>query len=124
MRNAKAYSAASATSPLAPTTIARREPTEHDVQIEILFCGICHSDLHQVRNEWSGVMPTVYPVVPGHEIVGRVTKVGPAVTKYEPGDLAAQSPGERIEYIRRYDTRPYFGGLRREPVHRRHPRRL
>jgi alcohol dehydrogenase (NADP+) len=88
MRNAKAYSAASATSPLAPTTIARREPTEHDVQIEILFCGICHSDLHQVRNEWSGVMPTVYPVVPGHEIVGRVTKVGSAVTKYKPGDLA------------------------------------
>ncbi len=53
MYNAKAYSAASATSPLAPTTIARRDPTEHDVQIEILFCGICHSDLHQVRNEWS-----------------------------------------------------------------------
>ena len=89
MRNAKAYSAASATSPLAPTTIARREPTEHDVQIEILFCGICHSDLHQVRNGSSSVMPTVYPVVPGHEIVGRVTKVGSAVTKYKPGDLAA-----------------------------------
>ena len=76
MYKAKAYSAASATSPLASTTIARRDPTEHDVQIEILFCGICHSDLHQVRNEWSGVMPTVYPIVPGHEIVGRVTKVG------------------------------------------------
>src|SRR5512140_985653 len=89
MYKSKAYSASSATSPLAPTTIARREPTEHDVQIEILFCGICHSDLHQVRNEWSGVMPTVYPVVPGHEIVGRVTKVGSAVTKYKPGDLAA-----------------------------------
>jgi alcohol dehydrogenase (NADP+) len=89
MYNAKAYSAASATSPLASTTIARRDPTEHDVQIEILFCGICHSDLHQVRNEWSGVMPTVYPCVPGHEIVGRVTKVGSAVTKFKPGDLAA-----------------------------------
>ena len=87
--NAKAYSAASATSPLASTTIPRRGPTEHDVQIEILFCGICHSDLHQVRNEWSGVMPTVYPVVPGHEIVGRVTKVGSEVNKYKPGDLAA-----------------------------------
>jgi uncharacterized zinc-type alcohol dehydrogenase-like protein len=87
--NTKAYSAASATSPLASTTIPRREPTEHDVRIEILFCGICHSDLHQVRNEWSGVMPTVYPIVPGHEIVGRVTKVGSAVTKYKPGDLAA-----------------------------------
>ena len=87
--NTKAYSAASATSPLASTTIPRREPTEHDVRIEILFCGICHSDLHQVRNEWSGVMPTVYPIVPGHEIVGRVTKVGSEVTKYKPGDLAA-----------------------------------
>src|SRR5512132_161490 len=89
MYNAKAYSAASATSPLAGATIPRRDPTEHDVQIEILFCGICHSDLHQVRNEWSSIMPTVYPVVPGHEIVGRVTKVGSAVTKYKPGDLAA-----------------------------------
>ena len=89
MYNTKAYSAASATSPLAATTIARRDPVEHDVQIEILFCGICHSDLHQVRNEWSGVMPTVYPCVPGHEIVGRVTKVGPAVTKFKTGDLAA-----------------------------------
>ena len=88
MYNVKAYSAASATSPLASTTIARRDPTEHDVQIEILFCGICHSDLHQVRNEWSG-MTTVYPCVPGHEIVGRVTKVGSAVTKFKPGDLAA-----------------------------------
>jgi alcohol dehydrogenase (NADP+) len=89
MYNAKAYSAASQTSPLASTTIARRDPTEKDVQIEILFCGICHSDLHQVRNEWSGVMPTVYPCVPGHEIVGRVTKVGPEVTKFKVGDLAA-----------------------------------
>src|SRR5436190_22032775 len=89
MYNAKAYSAASEKSPLASTTIARRDPTENDVQIEILFCGICHSDLHQVRNEWSGVMPTVYPCVPGHEIVGRVTKVGPAVTKFKAGDLAA-----------------------------------
>ena len=59
------------------------------MQIEILFCGICHSDLHTVRNEWSSIMPTVYPIVPGHEIVGRVTKVGSAVTKYKPGDLAA-----------------------------------
>lgn len=89
MYKAKAYSAASATSALASTTIPRRDPTEHDVRIEIRFCGICHSDLHQVRNEWSSVMPTVYPCVPGHEIVGRVTKVGSAVTKYKPGDLAA-----------------------------------
>jgi alcohol dehydrogenase (NADP+) len=89
MYEAKAYSVASATSPFSSTTIERREPTEHDVQIEILFCGICHSDLHQARNEWSGVMPTVYPCVPGHEIVGRVTRVGSAVTKCKPGDLAA-----------------------------------
>ena len=89
MNTARAYSAASAASPLARTTITRRDPTVHDVQIEILFCGICHSDLHSVRNEWSEFMPTVYPIVPGHEIVGRVTKVGTAVTKYKPGDLAA-----------------------------------
>jgi alcohol dehydrogenase (NADP+) len=89
MFNARAFSAASATSPLASTTIARRDPTDTDVQIEILFCGICHSDLHQVRNEWSGVMPTVYPCVPGHEIVGRVTKTGSAVTKFKAGDIAA-----------------------------------
>lgn len=88
MYNAKAYSAASATSPLASTTIPRRDMTEHDVQIEILFCGICHSDLHTVRNEWSSIMPTTYPCVPGHEIVGRVTSVGSAVTGFKPGDLA------------------------------------
>jgi alcohol dehydrogenase (NADP+) len=89
MYKAKAYSASSAKSPLSSATITRRDTTEHDVQIEILFCGICHSDLHQVRDEWNKVMPTVYPCVPGHEIVGRVTKVGSAVTKYKPGDLAA-----------------------------------
>jgi len=89
MYKTKAYSAASASSPLAHTNIPRRNPTEHDVQIEILFCGICHSDLHAVRNEWSEFMPTVYPIVPGHEIVGRVTKVGSAVKKFKPGELAA-----------------------------------
>lgn len=83
---AKAYSAASATSPLAPAVIPRREPGEDDIQIEILFCGICHSDLHTARGEWAG---TVYPCVPGHEIVGRVTKVGSAVTKFKAGDIAA-----------------------------------
>src|SRR6476646_3051109 len=87
--NVKAYSAANERSPLASDTILRLNPTERDVQIEILFCGICHSDLHQVRNEWRDAMPTVYPCVPGHEIVGRVTKVGSTVTKYKPGDLAA-----------------------------------
>src|SRR5438874_7929217 len=89
MYNAKAYSAASAKSALGSTTIPRRDPTEHDVQIEILFCGICHSDLHQVRDEWHAVMPTVYPCVPGHEIVGRVVKVGSAVGKFKEGDIAA-----------------------------------
>src|SRR6266850_8451168 len=87
--NAKAYSAGSATSGLASTKIKRRDPTDRDVQIEILFCGICHSDLHSVRNEWSEFMATNYPIVPGHEIVGRVTKVGSAVTKYKTGDLVA-----------------------------------
>ena len=89
MYKATSYSAASATAGLASDSIPRRDPTDHDVQIEILFCGICHSDLHQVRNEWSEVMPTVYPCVPGHEIVGRVTKVGAAVKKFKTGDLAA-----------------------------------
>jgi uncharacterized zinc-type alcohol dehydrogenase-like protein len=89
MYKTKAYSAISATSPLSSTKIPRRDPTGNDVQIEILFCGICHSDLHSVRNEWSEFMPTVYPIVPGHEIVGRVTKVGTAVTNFKPGDLAA-----------------------------------
>jgi len=89
MYKAKAYSAASATSPLASTVISRREPTENDVQIEILFCGICHSDLHTVRNEWKDSAPTTYPCIPGHEIAGRVTRVGSAVTKFKPGDIAA-----------------------------------
>lgn len=87
MGNSKAYSAASASAPMVPNTIQRREPTARDVQIEILFCGVCHSDLHTVRNEWSSIMPTTYPCVPGHEIVGRVTKVGDKVSKYKRGDL-------------------------------------
>jgi len=86
---AKAFAAASATSGLAQLSIQRREPGPQDVQIEILYCGVCHSDLHQVRNEWKDVMPTVYPVVPGHEIVGRVVKAGSAVKKFKEGDLAA-----------------------------------
>jgi uncharacterized zinc-type alcohol dehydrogenase-like protein len=89
MHQVKAYSAANATAPLAPSKINRRDVAENDVQIEILFCGICHSDVHMVRNEWSSVMPAVYPMVPGHEIVGRVVKVGSAVTHFKPGDLAA-----------------------------------
>jgi uncharacterized zinc-type alcohol dehydrogenase-like protein len=86
MYKTKAYSATSTTSRLGLTSIPRRDATEHDVQIEILFCGICHSDLHYVRDEWHDVMPAVYPCVPGHEIIGRVVKVGPAVTRFKAGD--------------------------------------
>ena len=85
----KSYSARSTTSPLAPDTIKRREPRPQDVQIEILYCGVCHSDLHQVRDEWHDALATVYPCVPGHEIVGRVVRVGKAVKKFKAGDLAA-----------------------------------
>jgi uncharacterized zinc-type alcohol dehydrogenase-like protein len=85
----RAYGAGSATSPLAPLTISRREPTPQDVQIRILFCGVCHSDLHQVRNEWKDAIPTVYPCVPGHEIVGRVTRTGAGVKRFREGDLVA-----------------------------------
>jgi uncharacterized zinc-type alcohol dehydrogenase-like protein len=86
---ARAYSAQGAASRLAPASIHRRAPKPQDVQIEILYCGVCHSDLHQVRNEWESMMPTVYPCVPGHEIVGRVVKTGSAVKKFKEGDLAA-----------------------------------
>jgi uncharacterized zinc-type alcohol dehydrogenase-like protein len=78
------YAATSATAPFTPFSFARRDPTPSDVQIDILFCGVCHSDLHTARGEWGG---TVYPVVPGHEIVGRVAATGSAVTKFKAGDL-------------------------------------
>jgi uncharacterized zinc-type alcohol dehydrogenase-like protein len=81
----KAFSATSPSAKLGATTIQRREPSAKDIQIQILFCGVCHSDLHTARNEWGG---TTYPSVPGHEIVGRVTKVGTDVTKFKVGDLA------------------------------------
>ena len=81
----KAYAAQSATTPLAPFSIERRDPGPKDVQIEILYCGVCHSDLHTARNEWKN---TLYPSVPGHEIVGRVVAVGPQVTKFRAGDIA------------------------------------
>lgn len=80
----KGYAAQSATTPLSSFSFERREVGANDVQFEILYCGVCHSDLHQVRNEWKG---TVYPIVPGHEIVGRVTKVGSAVKKFKIADL-------------------------------------
>src|ERR1700724_172962 len=86
---AKAFAAQSPTSGMAPYSLQRRSPRPQDVQIDILYCGVCHSDLHQVRNEWQMVMPTVYPCVPGHEIVGRVVKAGSAVTKFKEGDFAA-----------------------------------
>jgi uncharacterized zinc-type alcohol dehydrogenase-like protein len=84
--NARAYAAKSATSPLARFDIVRREPGPTDVDLDILFCGVCHSDLHTVRDEWEG---TTYPCVPGHEIVGRVARVGARVAKVKPGDVAA-----------------------------------
>lgn len=86
MTPASAYAAFDKSSPLAPHALERREPTARDVQFEILYCGVCHSDVHTVRSEWEG---TVYPCVPGHEIVGKVTKVGSDVTKFKVGDLAA-----------------------------------
>jgi uncharacterized zinc-type alcohol dehydrogenase-like protein len=79
------YAAQSPATPLAPFRFQRRAPGPRDVQIEILYCGVCHSDLHQVRNEWQS---TVYPLVPGHEIVGRVVKVGEQVSTFREGDLA------------------------------------
>lgn len=85
MYDVKAYSAASATSSLAPMSISRRDLTPSDVRIDILYCGVCHSDLHTARNEWGA---TVYPCVPGHEIVGRVVQAGSAVKKFKEGDLA------------------------------------
>ena len=81
----KSYAAHSATTPLEPWELVRRDPKPTDVQMDILFCGVCHSDLHFARNEWG---MTVFPVVPGHEIVGKVTAVGSAVTKYKVGDYA------------------------------------
>jgi len=86
MLNAKAYSAISNISPLSLANIQRRDPGPTDVHIQIQFCGVCHTDLHIARNEWGG---TTYPCVPGHEIVGRVVKVGAQVKKFKEGDLAA-----------------------------------
>ena len=86
MNRAKAYAVESASSPFASTTIPRREPTARDVEIDILFCGICHSDLHTARDEWKAFMPTAYPCVPGHEIVGTVRAVGPEVKEFAVGD--------------------------------------
>ena len=86
---AKAYAAQSATSGMAAITIPRRTPQPNDVQIEILYCGVCHTDVHFVHNDFAPFLPTAYPCVPGHEIVGRVVKTGNAVTKFKEGDLTA-----------------------------------
>ena len=86
MRNTKAYAAVSATAPLAPFTFQSRDPGPEEIQIQIQYCGVCHTDVHQARNEWQG---TTYPCVPGHEIVGRVAKAGAHVKKFKEGDLAA-----------------------------------
>jgi uncharacterized zinc-type alcohol dehydrogenase-like protein len=83
MLKTKAYAAASASAPLAAWAFDRREPREHDVLIDIKYCGICHSDIHQARDEWGG---SIFPMVPGHEIAGVVAAVGNRVTKYKPGD--------------------------------------
>jgi uncharacterized zinc-type alcohol dehydrogenase-like protein len=81
----KGFAAQSATSPLAPFRFSRREVGDHDLLLEIAYCGICHSDIHQVRDEWGG---SLYPMVPGHEIVGRVTRAGKAVKRFKAGELA------------------------------------
>ncbi len=86
MITAKAYAAKDAASPLTPFSFERRDLRPHDVQVDILFCGVCHSDLHQVRNEWKD---SIYPMVPGHEIIGKVVATGNAVTKFKAGDTAA-----------------------------------
>ena len=85
MLETKGYAASAAHAPLTPFDFQRRDVGPHDVRIEILFCGVCHSDVHQVRNEWGG---SIFPMVPGHEIVGRVTEVGAHVQNFKPGDLA------------------------------------
>ncbi|MFN8288523.1 MAG: NAD(P)-dependent alcohol dehydrogenase [Chitinophagales bacterium] len=85
MKSVKAYGTVAADKPIGPLTIKRRSVGEKDIEIDILYCGICHSDLHTARNEWGG---TVYPSVPGHEIVGKIVAVGSGVTKFKVGDLA------------------------------------
>jgi hypothetical protein len=99
----RAYGTKAAKEPLGPMTVRRREPREQDVQIEILYCGICHSDIHTARNEWQN---TVYPCVPGHEIIGRVVKTGRAVKKFKEGDIAGcRLPGGFVPPMRELSRR-------------------
>jgi alcohol dehydrogenase (NADP+) len=122
MIKTQGYAAQSATSPLAPYSFTRREPGPRDVQIEILYCGVCHSDLHSARGEWEGI---VYPLVPGHEIVGRVVKVGGEVSKLKAGDVAAigclvdscrhcQSCAEGLEQYCENGSTGTYGGVEKE----------
>ncbi|HVG11026.1 MAG TPA: NAD(P)-dependent alcohol dehydrogenase [Thermoanaerobaculia bacterium] len=122
MIDTKAYAAYSATTPLAPHSFERRDPGPKDVQIEILYCGVCHSDVHTVRSEWPG---TVYPLVPGHEIVGRVVKAGRDVSRFKEGDLAAvgclvdscrhcASCGEDLEQYCENGSTGTYGGVEKE----------
>ncbi len=128
--NVRGYAAQSAKDALAPHRFARRDPRPDDVVIEILYCGVCHSDLHQVRNDWGH---SIYPIVPGHEIIGRVTSVGPDVTRFKPGDhvgvgcmvdscqhcaaceqgleqYCEESPTFTYNGVDRHDHLPTFGG--------------
>jgi hypothetical protein len=114
----QAHAASAANSPLAPFSIDRREPTPTDVQIEILFCGVCHSDLHIARNEWGG---TTYPCVPGHEIAGRVVKVGKDVKKFKEGDLAAVGCLVNSDRVCE-NCRAILNGLRAAPPYLQQPR--
>lgn len=85
MIKANGYAAADSTAPLTPYQFERRDPGPHDIQMEILYCGVCHSDLHQVHDDWGG---SIYPMVPGHEIIGRVVAIGAHVKKFKVGDIA------------------------------------
>ncbi len=122
MIDTKAYAAYSATTPLSPFSFERRDPGPKDVQIEILYCGVCHSDLHTVRSEWG---EAVYPLVPGHEIVGRVAKVGREVSRFKEGDLAAvgclvdscrrcASCGDDLEQYCENGSTGTYGGVEKE----------
>jgi uncharacterized zinc-type alcohol dehydrogenase-like protein len=107
MSNTKAYAAKKASSPLAPFAFNRREVGAHDVQIEILYCGVCHSDIHQVRNEWGG---SIFPMVPGHEIVGRVIRTGNHVKKFAVGDLAGVGCFATYNGYEKDGKTPTYGG--------------
>src|SRR5512142_1254612 len=100
----RGYAAKSPTSILEPFTFQRRDPGPHDVLVDILYCGVCHSDIHQARDEWGGA---IFPMVPGHEIVGRVQRVGNAVTRFKVGDLAGV--GCMVDSCR--DCRPCRAGV-------------